>query len=144
MKGIDIILEEARKNGATIPPPASAEDLKQCQKDLAAIFYPPIPQRYFAFLQECNGYYYGVTFYGTKPFPMYDYNGFVDDLVTANKQLGHNKYMKHGLLIGHGWDYKYFYNTKTGLFETRNNFVNDVDAEYKTFKAMFDTETIRG
>ena len=53
------------------------------------------------------------------------------------------------------WDGRYFrigrenenylaYDTKTGLFETRNNFVNDVDAEYKTFKAMFETETIRG
>ncbi len=136
MKEIDELLELSRKRGAAIPPPASAEDLKQCSKDLAAKGFPRIPQRYFAFLRtKCNGFDHGITFYGTKPFHT-NGSGLVQDLVTANEQSGHSDYMKHGLLIGRGWDYKYFYNTKNGLYETRD-MLNYVQEEHATFKELF-------
>ena len=120
---MNFTLEEARRKGAWIPPPASTEDLRQCQKALKAKWFPFIPQRYFAFLKNvCNGFAYGsVQFYGTKPFiSRYDSSDAVeDDLVTANEK--YNKNMKYRLVLGYGWDTAYFYNTKTGLYETRSN-----------------------
>jgi hypothetical protein len=142
----DITIEDARRKGARIPPPASVEDLRQCQRDLKAKKLPFIPQRYFAFLKNvCNGFAYGsVTFYGTKTFfHSWDHPGdSTEDLVTANEQSGDIKY--HLFLLGHGWDTKYFYNMKNGLFETREYLGYGLLSEYKSFKDMFDYETIRG
>ena len=141
MKRTDLILECSRDERATILPPASLDDLKRCQNGLLAAGYPRIPQRYFAFLRnKCNGFDGDFTLYGTKPFHS-NISGLVPDIVSANMESGHKTYMKHGLLIGfifYRSSYEnYFYNTRTGLFEVRNNLINNLEREYKTFNALF-------
>ena len=138
MKRIDLALESSRDYRATILPPASLDDLKQCQKELSDSWYPRIPQRYFAFLRnKCNGFDGDFILYGTKPFHSND-SGLVPDIVAANVESGH---MKHYLLIGcifyRSCHENYFYNAKNGLFEVRNLLINNVEREYKTFNALF-------
>jgi hypothetical protein len=136
IKKIDRIFEFfAHKTDVLIPPPASAEELKQCQKNLIERGFPLIPQRYFAFLKgKCNGFSYTIEFYGTKPI---NYSGrFVEDIVTANEES--NRSMKYRLLIGQGWSCYYFFNTKNKLYETRSRVCGDLWDEYKTFLEMFD------
>jgi len=138
---MDQIIKISRRRGATIPQPASVEELERCQRDLTNRFFPCIPPRYYSFLQnKCNGYAHGMTFYGTKPFNTNN-SGLVEDLVTANKELGHFRYLKHCLLIGHGWNVKYFYNTINELYEVRTRLtIGELREEYNTFGQMFSEE----
>jgi hypothetical protein len=147
MEYIDSVLADARRKGATVPPPASVEELRQCQSALKEKNLPPIPQRYFAFLKNiCNGFAHGYQdfscdFYGTKPLHIYNSNNLLEDIVKANEQAGD---IRHRLfLLGRGSSVKYFYNMKTGLFETRSDTGYDLLVEYKTFMDMFGSETMR-
>jgi hypothetical protein len=144
IKQINSLLEIDRKHyAATIPPPASAEYLRSCQKELKSKMLPLIPQRYFAFLRNCcNGYNLKVCFYGTKPLRIYNSDHFTEDIVTANERKQSVKY--HLFLIGDGWDYNYFYNTKNGLYQTREMHTNQEVHNYKTFAEMFGYESIWG
>ncbi len=140
-------LEEARRKGAHIQPPASVEDLRQCQTDLKKRGFPAIPQRYFAFLKNiCNGYDHEVAFYGTKPFqrkPFDSSYGIVESIVTVNEER--NEDMKrYRLLIGGGWSTVYFFNLQTGQYETRERGGGELLRDYKRFQDMFECETLRG
>ena len=141
---IDDILEKARKYGVSIQPPASTEELKQCQKDLKERFFPPIPQRYFDFLRsKCNGYAWGIYFFGTKPIPHYNSNNFLEDIVTANEEyFKEGVRLKNCLYIGWGEGVNYFYNTRSGLFEVRSSRGEPEhdNCDYETFKDMFECE----
>lgn len=45
----DILKKLADDDGAMIVRPASSKDLAQCQKDMAEIGLPPVPQGYIDF-----------------------------------------------------------------------------------------------
>ena len=144
---IDNILEKSRKYGVPIQPPASADDLKQCQNELETRLFPSIPQSYYAFLStKCNGYAWGIYFFGTKPISHYNSNAFLEDIVTANEDFrGRNHKKRYCLYIGWGEGVNYYYNTESGLFEARSNRgePEQDNCEYETFCEMFECEEMK-
>jgi hypothetical protein len=142
MKRIKSMLEIDRTsfhNYSTIQPPASVEDLRECQKALKEKQLPPIPQQYFAFLRNgCNGYWHRVEFYGTKPYRTKNSNLLIKDLVTANDRTRFTDLF----IIGDGGFDKYYYNLKTKLYEAIWD--GELQREYKTFADMFVYESIHG
>lgn len=133
----------ADEESAGIAPPASEEDLEQCRKILVMKGFPPIPQEYLDFLRICNGFVYGVHFFGTKPVPDTDpeHTDIRDDLITANEDFAeYYGNMAHCLLIGDEFNHKYVYDTKTGLYRAWDTNAGLWD-DYESFENMFDMET---
>jgi hypothetical protein len=95
---------------------------------------------------KCNGYAWGIYFFGTKPIPHYNFNIFLEDIVTANEEhfKGEVK-LKRSLYIGWGEGVNYFYNTESGLFEARSSRGESEhdNAEYETFKELFECEEVK-
>ena len=82
----DILKKLADDDGAMIVRPASSKDLAQCQRDMAEIGLPPVPQGYIDFLREVNGFAWnGIEFYSTDQVtdPESDYT--LNDIVSANE-----------------------------------------------------------
>lgn len=144
---VEHILEDARKFGVSIPPPAAVNDLRQCQKDLKERYLPPIPQRYFDFLRNhCNGYAWGIYFFGTKPIPYYNSGDCLEDLVTANETFVRRRpEMKRYFHIGWGDGVEYLYNRKRNVFEVRSRRGEPEydNCEYETFRDMFECEEMK-
>jgi len=122
--------------GIQVQPPASNKDINKCQKELAQKGFPSIPDEYVQFLRICNGFLWGLSFLGTKPFHSYsDYT--YHDLVAANEDfIKYYKNFAQYLLIGEGHEKKFLYEPEKNLYRTW-----DYDAglwdDYETFEAMF-------
>jgi hypothetical protein len=141
MKKINAQLENDRRHYAAIlPPPATAEELRQCQRELKKRCFMYMPQRYFAFLRNgCNGYNLGACFYGTKPLKIYNSSDLADDIVTANEKSSGARF---GLFeIGYGHHHNYYYNFENGLYQTKWMTGWDLAREYENFADMFSYET---
>lgn len=143
MDKIDEILRElADEESAEIQPPASVKDIEQCQKTLAAKGFPALPQEYTDFLRKCNGFVWGVNFFGTKPFPSSDpdSDSIRKDLVAVNKDFikdsGNLPHLKHRLLIGESGEEYYVYNAQKERYETISE-LYQVRDDYETFEALF-------
>jgi len=137
-----LLLDLADEESATIPLPASEEDLEKCQKELAAKGFQPIPQEYINFLRKCNGFAWGLTFFGTEPISSYGNYAVWNGLVAANEyfaELECYDWLHHCLYIGEGCEKIFLYDPEKNLYRTW-----DYDAglwdDYETFEAMFKNE----
>jgi hypothetical protein len=138
----EILVELADEETAEIQQPASMKDIEQCQKVLAANGLPVLPQGYIDFLHQCNGFVWGLKFFGTKSFPSSDpdSDSIRKDIVAANKAFikgsGNLPHLKHRLLIGEGSEEYYVYNAQKNQYETLSEAYQLWD-EYDTFEALF-------
>jgi hypothetical protein len=135
----NLIKDLADEESADIAPPASQHELDRCQKELVSKGFPPIPQEYLDFLSKCNGFVWGVHFFGTRPVPDSDpeHHELRDDLITANEDfVRYYDYLKHCLLIGEGFEDMYCYDTKEGIFKT---WARDAGfwIDHESFDALF-------
>ena len=137
---LDDILNTITENeGAMIPRPASQKDLKLCQKDMATLGFPPVPQGYAGFLGRLNGFAWnGIEFFSTDqvtdPGTWYTLN----DIVSANEGfVGCNEGLGHCVLLGRADDDLFVYNTKNRRYEALDMTGRDVMEDFETFEAMF-------
>jgi len=135
LPAVDALLKAlADEESAAIFPPASDEDITECQMELKTKGFAPIPGEYLAFLRKCNGFIWGLTFYGTKPISNYNGNMY-DDIVTANKDfIKYYDYFSHCLLIGESFSYKYVYDTEKEIFST---WMGGYWEDHASFEALF-------
>lgn len=82
--------------------PASSKDLAQCQKDMAEIGLPPVPQGYIDFLREVNGFAWnGIEFFSTDQVTDPESNYTLNDIVTANEDFSeYNDDLEGCVLLG--------------------------------------------
>ena len=141
-----LLLDLADEDSATILPPASEEDIEQCQQALAAKGFPPIPQEYLDFLRKCNGFAWGIWFFGTAAFSAYGSYSTHDGLVAANVYftgLEHYDWLHHCLYLGEGCEKIFLYDPEKKLFRTWDYNAGLWD-DYETFEAMFRDENDLG
>ena len=141
MKTIDDVLNKITENdsGAMIVRPATAEDLKVCQKDMADTELPPIPQEYADFLGRLNGFAWnGVEFFSTDQVTDPETDYMLNDIVSANESfVEKNEGLAHCVLLGRADDDLYVYNTQNQRYEVLDMTGRDVMEDFDTFEAMF-------
>jgi hypothetical protein len=141
MKTIDEVLNKITENDndAMIVRPATAEDLKLCQKDMADTEMPPIPQEYTDFLSRLNGFAWnGIEFFSTDQVTDTESDFTLNDIVSANEDFTrHNEGLEHCVYLGRADDDLYVYNTKNGHYEVLDMTGRDVMEEFGSFEAMF-------
>ena len=141
MKTIDEVLNAVTEadDGAMIVRPATAEDLKSCQADMADEEMPLIPQGYCDFLAMLNGFAWnGIEFYSTDQVTDNDTGFMLNDIVSANERfVEHNKGFEHCVQLGRADEDLFVYNTQNGRYEVLDMTGRDVMEEYETFEAMF-------
>ena len=127
---------------AMIVRPASAKDLKLCQKDMAEMEFPPIPQGYADFLAKLNGFAWnGIEFYSTDQVTDPETDFTLNDIVSANEDFGkvNEEFLevKNYVLLGRTDEDLFVYNTTNGRYEVLDMTGRDVMEEYETFEVMF-------
>ena len=142
MKTYDDILNAVVDHGAMIVRPATAKDLKQCQKEMKEMSFPPIPQGYCDFLSMLNGFAWnGIEFFSTDQVTDPETNFMLNDIVSANEHfvevnddfLSASDYV----LLGRSDMDIYVYNTKNGRYEVLDIDGRDVMEDFEAFEAMF-------
>ena len=141
MKTIDDVLNAVTEadDGAMIVRPATTEDLKSCQEDMADEEMPLIPQGYCDFLSKLNGFAWnGVEFYSTDQVTDNDTGFMLNDIVSANESfVEHNTGFGHCVHLGRADEDLFVYNTHNERYEVLDMTGRDVMEEYETFEAMF-------
>ena len=141
MKTIDEVLNAVCEY-AMIPRPASKKDLKLCQKDMADMDFPPLPQEYADFLAKLNGFAWnGIEFYSTDQVTDPETNYMLCDIVSANESfvIQNEGFLevKNYVMLGRSDEDIYVYNTTNGRYEVLDRDGRDVMEKYETFEAMF-------
>ena len=136
----DILKKLADDDGAMIVRPASSKDLAQCQKDMAEIGLPPVPQGYIDFLREVNGFAWnGIEFFSTDQVTDPESNYTLNDIVTANEDFSeYNDDLEGCVLLGRADDDLYVYNTANEKYEFLDFTGHDVMEDFDAFDAMFE------
>ena len=136
----DILKKLADDDGAMIVRPASSKDLAQCQKDMAEIGLPPVPQGYIDFLREVNGFAWnGIEFFSTDQVTDPESNYTLNDIVTANEDFAeYNDDLQGCVLLGRADDDLYVYNTNNEKYEVLDFTGHDVMEDFDAFDAMFE------
>lgn len=136
----DILKKLADDDGAMIVRPASSKDLAQCQKDMAEIGLPPVPQGYIDFLREVNGFAWnGIEFFSTDQVTDPESNYTLNDIVTANEDfVEYNDDLEGCVLLGRADDDLYVYNTVNEKYEVLDFTGHDVMEDYDAFDALFE------
>ena len=141
MSTIDDVLNAVTENddGAMIVRPASAEDLELCQKDMAEMERPAIPQGYTEFLSKLNGFAWnGIEFFSTDQVTDLETKYMLNDIVSANEMFAeYNEGLEHCVFLGRADDDLYVYNTQNQRYEVLDMTGRDVMDNYKTFEEMF-------
>ena len=139
MKTYDDILNAVVDHGAMIVRPATAKDLKQCQKDMKEMSFPPIPQGYCDFLSMLNGFAWnGIEFFSTDQVTDPETNYMLNDIVSANEQfIEYNESLTHCLQLGRSDMDIFVYNTENGRYEVLDHEARDVMEDFETFEEMF-------
>ena len=135
----DILNAVTEDEGAMIVRPATKEDLDLCQKDMAEMEFPLIPQGYADFLGKLNGFAWnGIEFFSTDQVTDPDTDYTLNDIVSANEMFaGYNEGFKHCVFLGRADDDLYVYNTRSGRYEVMDMTGRDVMEDFETFEAMF-------
>ena len=135
----DILNILAEDDGAMIVRPASREDLQLCQKDMAEMEFPPIPQGYADFLGKLNGFAWnGIMFFSTDQVTDTETGFMLNDIVSANEMfVEHNEGFEHCVFLGRADDDLYVYNTQNQRYEVMDMTGRDVMEDFETFEAMF-------
>ena len=135
----DIIKKLENEPAAMIVRPASSKDLAQCQKDMAEIEFPAIPQGYIDFLRAVNGFAFnGIEFFSTDQVtdPENDYT--LLDIVSANEDFAdYCSELSGYVLLGRADDDLYVYNVETKMYEVLDFTGHDTMEEYTTFDELF-------
>jgi len=136
----DILKKLADDDGAMIVRPASSKDLAQCQRDMAEIELPPVPQGYIDFLREVNGFAWnGIEFFSTDQVTDPESNYTLNDIVSANEDFADYSDDFEGMvLLGRADDDLYVYNTANEKYEVLDFTGHDVMEDFDTFDAMFE------
>lgn len=135
----EILGKFADNQGAMIVRPASSKDLAQCQKDMAEMEFPAIPQGYIDFLKAANGFAWnGIEFFSTDQVTDPESNYMLNDIVSANEYfVDNNEGLEHCVLLGRADDDLYVYNTENKKFEVLDFTGRDVMEEYDSFDELF-------
>ena len=137
---IDDVLNKITENaGAMIVRPATGEDLELCQKDMADMDMPPVPQEYADFLSKLNGFAWnGIEFFSTDQVTDPTNDFMLNDIVSANEDfIGQNEGLEHCVLLGRADDDLYVFNTQNGRYEVLDMTGRDVMEDFDTFEALF-------
>ena len=122
-------IKQISGRAAQFDPPATDEEIKQCQEDLYVLDLPPIPQEYVEFLRQCNGFSDGGDqgFFGTEY------------IITANQYEFHMDFFirEKKLHIGGGGEDLFVYNAVNGCYEELDETGLDVYKSFETFEDMF-------
>ena len=143
MKTIDDVLNVVTEDeGAMIFRPASAEDLKICQKDMAEMEFPPIPQGYADFLSKLNGFAWnGIEFFSTDQVTDPETDYMLNDIVSANEDFAEFNEdfldVENYVYLGRSDMDLYVYNVTNGNYEVLDDVGRDVMEDFETFEAMF-------
>jgi hypothetical protein len=135
----DVLNTVSEDEGAMIVRPASQKDLDLCQKDMAEMEFPPIPQGYAAFLSRLNGFAWnGIEFFSTDQVTDPETGYMLNDIVSVNEQFRRlNEGFEHCVYLGRADDDLYVYNTQNGRYEVMDMTGRDVMEEYGDFKELF-------
>ena len=135
----DVLNKITESDGAMIVRSATAEDLKLCQKDMADMKMPPVPQGYADFLSKLNGFAWnGIEFFSTDQVTDTETDYMLNDIVSANEQfVEYNEGFEHCVLLGRTDDDLYVYNTQNERYEVLDMTGRDVMEDFDTFEAMF-------
>ena len=135
----DVLNTVTEDEGAMIVRPATQEDLELCQKDMAEMKFPPIPQGYAGFLSRINGFAWnGIEFFSTDQVTDPDTNYMLIDIVSANEMFVEcNEGFEHCVFLGRADDDLYVYNTQNRRYEVMDMTGRDVMEDFETFEAMF-------
>lgn len=135
----DILNKLSDDDGAMIVRPASSKDLAQCQKDMAEIELPPVPQGYIDFLRMVNGFAWnGIEFFSTDQVTDPETNYMLNDIVSANEDFaGYAEDLAGNVLLGRADDDLYVYNTQNQKYEVLDFTGHDVMEEFDTFDDLF-------
>ena len=139
METYDDILDAVVDYGAMIVRPATAKDLKLCQKDLKDMGFSLIPQGYADFLSKLNGFAWnGIEFFSTDQVTDPETNYMLNDIVSANEQfIEYNERLTHCLQLGRSDMDIFVYNTENGRYEVLDHEARDVMEDFETFEEMF-------
>ena len=121
---IDDILNAVVDEGAMIVRPATEKDLKLCQKDMAEMEFPSIPQGYAGFLSKLNGFAWnGIEFFSTDQVTDTETGYTLNDIVSANEMfVKYNEGYKHCVFLGRADDDLYVYNSIQNVVDVHINF----------------------
>ena len=136
----EIIKKLSDNPGAMIVRPASSKDLAMCQKDMAEIGLPAIPQGYIDFLRGVNGFAWnGIEFFSTDQVTDTETNYMLNDIVSANEDWAdYSDDFKGLVLLGRADDDLFVYNTANQKYEVLDFTAHDVMDDFDTFDAMFE------
>ena len=136
----DILKKLGDDSGAMIVRPASSKDLAMCQKDMAEIGLPAIPQGYIDFLREVNGFAWnGIEFFSTDQVTDPETDYMLNDIVSANEDLtDYSDDFQGMVLLGRADDDLYVYNTANEKYEVLDFTAHDVMEDFDSFEAMFE------
>ncbi len=135
----EILNQLSTNDGAMIVRPASARDLALCQKDMARMDCPPIPQAYADFLCKLNGFAWnGIEFFSTDQVTDTETGYMLNDIVSANENFTtHNEGFEHCVLLGRADDDLYVYNTQNGRYGVMDMTGRDVMEDFANFEELF-------
>jgi len=141
-KTYDDILNAVVDHGAMIVRPATAKDLKICQKDMKDMELPPVPQGYADFLSKLNGFAWNsIEFFSTDQVTDPETNYMLNDIVSANEQFVefNNDFFEvaNYVLLGRADEDLFVYNTQNSRYEILDMTGRDVMEVFETFEAMF-------
>ena len=124
----EIIKKLSDNPGAMIVRPASSKDLAMCQKDMAEIGLPAIPQGYIDFLRGVNGFAWnGIEFFSTDQVTDTETNYMLNDIVSANEDwTDYSDDFKGLVLLGRADDDLFVYNTANQKYEVLDFTAHDV------------------
>ena len=141
-KTYDDILNAVAEHGAMIVRPATAKDMKLCQKDMKEMGFPPIPQQYADFLNLLNGFAWnGIEFFSTDQVTDPETNYMLNDIVSANEQFAEVNAdfltVANYVQLGRADEELFVYNMVNGRYEVLDMDGRDVMEEFETFEEMF-------
>jgi hypothetical protein len=124
-----------------LPRPATADELKQCNKDLDEMELKKIPGLYADFLKKMNGFAWnGIEFYSTLRVTDPESNYTLMDLVSMNDDLT-DQYEERGaytyFFLGRADDDYYVYSTETKKYEILELSSFEMMEAFDTFEALF-------
>ncbi len=133
------VLDQIYETDALIVKAAADDDLSRCQKDLALIGVPLMPQDVLDFLGICNGAAWnGFEFFGTFQVTVRESGYTLKDLITANEEWHQRKMgLSQMLVLGRFDDDLFVYDKKENQYLALDQLtLSEVD-RFESFEELF-------
>ena len=133
-----MIIDGLDRNGADVMPPATDEDIANCNNELRKYKLPILPKEFMDFMKICSALEFnGMSIFGTYGCQIVEQNEMFRQFYS------HQRCKDQLLVFGRIDDDVYTYNATTGKYEARDINGFEIWDEYESFYAFFFTEMMK-